>query len=140
MGEDSQDVVPCSQLGQHGADLRVPEHRLEAFGNIVTGQQPRLVLDVVSEGDVGDIVEEGREAQDPPLVVPDGGTVLGVALGVLVHRVQEPVGHVQDTDRVLEAGVHRPGVDQVGRTQLTELSRHVGPNTDVPAGDNHIPG
>jgi hypothetical protein len=89
---------------------------------VVARQQPGLVLDVVAERDVGDVVQQRGDPQHAPLVVADAQAG-GVARGVAVHGVEQPVAHVQRADRMLEARVHGARVDEVRETELLDAAQ-----------------
>ncbi len=78
-------------------------------------EEPALVFEGVAEGNVGHVVQQRRD--------PDRG--LGVAIDRVPRapdRVDQAMRHEAGSERVLEAGVHRARVDQIGRAELLDAA------------------
>jgi hypothetical protein len=102
-------LAPHAEALERRAERRVRVQRApEPVGRVVPAEEPGLVLDVVAEGDVGHVVDQGREAQDARLALADPQGVARGELEVARDGLDQLLGLEQDPDRVVEARVHIP--------------------------------
>ncbi len=127
--QDAEDVLGDAELREQLPERTLrAEHARVAVGGIVPLEEPVLVLDVVPEGDVSHVVQQGRDANHARLLRTDLHRARRVELEGAIDRVDHPLRDVHGPDRVIEARVHRAGVDQVGRAELLHAAQalHLG--------------
>ena len=96
-------------------------------------------LEAVGEGVVAEVVEEAAEEADSDVFFGERGGDVGVA----EQGGEVLAAHVEDAERMLEAGVDGAGVDEVGWPELADgaepLEGGVVDDGDQTLGDGHIP-
>ena len=93
---------------------------------VVPRQQTGLIFDVVPERNVGHVVQQGRDAEDAPLLLADALAGRRRVDRVLVCCLQQLLAHVQRPDRMLKARVHREaGLMAISQEKQRRFARAV---------------
>ena len=114
---------------QFAAEFAIAEHRLEALGQVVARQQPGLIFDVVTVGNVRHVMQQGAGTQHPALLRGHLQATRRITRRILVARVEQAIADEQRADRVFEARMHGARIDErraaelFDATQPLELSR-----------------